>query len=409
MFRRSRQKIVVVIMAVLIMLLLGTLCVIYSSSYIEVYRKNQDMLAHHIELYKSRNASGSVDPPADTSKSDVPPDFDDAAFQLSTFYTVLISSKGTVLDVDNVSAGYSDDELAKIALKIINKKSRGKVGNLLYRYETYGDGILVAFMDNALMQESITTLFRYTLIFGGTVIILMFFLARFAAKKIVTPLEESYQRQKQFISDAGHELKTPVSVVSANAEMLEREIGRNQWLANIQYENARMGALVTQLLELARTEQVIPEMTEVDLSRLVMGEALPFESVAYEHGIRLESSVADHIRVLGNAHQLSQLVSILIDNGIRHSKSGCSVTILLFSEKKDAILSVVNEGIPIPEEQKELLFERFYRADEARNGDDKHYGLGLAIAKSIVLAHRGTIKVCCRDGLVEFRVQLSLL
>ena len=409
MFRRSRQKIVVVIMAVLIMLLLGTLCVIYSSSYIEVYRKNQDMLAHHIELYKSRNVSGSVDPPADTSKSDIPPDFDDAAFQLSTFYTVLISSKGTVLDVDNVSAGYSDDELAKIALKIINKKSRGKIGNLLYRYETYGDGILVAFMDNALMQESITTLFRYTLIFGGTVIILMFFLARFAAKKIVTPLEESYQRQKQFISDAGHELKTPVSVVSANAEMLEREIGRNQWLANIQYENARMGALVTQLLELARTEQVIPEMTEVDLSRLVMGEALPFESVAYEHGIRLESSVADHIRVQGNAHQLSQLVSILIDNGIRHSKSGCSVVISLFSEKKNAILSVVNEGMPIPEEQKELLFERFYRADEARNGDDKHYGLGLAIAKSIVLAHRGTIKVCCRDGLVEFRVQLSLL
>lgn len=126
MFRRSRQKIVVVIMAVLIMLLLGTLCVIYSSSYIEVYRKNQDMLAHHIELYKSRNVSGSVDPPADTSKSDIPPDFDDAAFQLSTFYTVLISSKGTVLDVDNVSAGYSDDELTKIALKIINKKSRGK-------------------------------------------------------------------------------------------------------------------------------------------------------------------------------------------------------------------------------------------------------------------------------------------
>ena len=409
MFKKSRQKIVVVIMVVLIVLLLGTLCVIYSLSYIEVYRKNQDMLAHHIELYETHNISGSVDPPMDTSKPDLPPDFDDAAFQLSTFYTVLISPEDTVLDVDNVSVRYSDDELARIAIKIINKKARGKVGNLLYRYEAYGDCILVAFMDNAIMQQSITTLFRYTLIFGGTVIILMFFLARFAAKKIVTPLEESYQRQKQFISDAGHELKTPVSVVSANAEMLEREIGCNQWLANIQYENARMGALVTQLLELARTEQVIPEMTEVDLSRLVMGEALPFESVAYECGIQLKSCVADNIRVLGNAHQLSQLVSILTDNGIRHSKSGRSVVISLFSEKKNAILSVVNEGMPIPEEQKELLFERFYRADEARNGDDKHYGLGLAIAKSIILAHKGTIKVCCKDGFVEFRVQLSLL
>lgn len=409
MFRKSRRKIVVVIMAVLIVLLLGTLCVIYSSSYIEVYQRNQDMLEHHIELYESRNASGGVNPPANTSKPDSPLDFDDTTFQLSTFYTVLISAEGTVLDVDNVSSGYSDDELAKIALKIVNQKSRGEIGNLLYRYETYDDGILVAFMDNAIIRENITTLFRYTIIFGSIVVILMFFLARFAAKKIVMPLEESYQRQKQFISDAGHELKTPVSVVNANVEMLEREIGCNQWLANIQYENARMGALVTQLLELARTEQIIPEMTEVDLSRLVMGETLPFESVAYEHAIQLESSIADNIRVLGNAHQLSQLVSILIDNGIRHSKSDRSVVISLFPEKKNAILSVVNEGVPIPEEQRELLFERFYRADEARNGDDGHYGLGLAIAKSIVLAHSGTIKVCCKDGFVEFRVQLSLL
>lgn len=204
-------------------------------------------------------------------------------------------------------------------------------------------------------------------------------------------------------------MKTPVSVVSANAEMLERQIGSNQWLANIQHENARMGALVTQLLELARTEQVVPEMAEVDLSRLVMGEALPFESVAYEHGLELKSFVAGNIRVTGNGQQLSQLLSILIDNGIRHSQSGRSVIIKLSSEKGTAILSVVNEGTPIPEEQKELLFERFYRADEARNSEDNHYGLGLAIAKSIVLAHKGTINVCCKDGFVEFRVQLHLL
>lgn len=408
MFRKSRQKIVAVIMAVLIFLLMGTLCVIYGSSYIEVYRKNQDMLAHHIKLYETHDMPGLVNRPLDTPGPNQ--NFDDnEAFELSTFYSVLISSDGTVLDVDNVSTRYSDDELAKIALKISEGKSRGTVGNLLYRYENYGDCILVAFMDNAVMQESITTLFRYTLISGSTTILLMFFLAKFSAKKIVQPLEESYQRQKQFISDAGHELKTPVSVVSANAEMLERQIGSNQWLANIQHENARMGALVTQLLELARTEQVVPEMAEVDLSRLVMGEALPFESVAYEHGLELKSFVAGNIRVTGNGQQLSQLLSILIDNGIRHSQSGRSVIIKLSSEKGTAILSVVNEGTPIPEEQKELLFERFYRADEARNSEDNHYGLGLAIAKSIVLAHKGTINVCCKDGFVEFRVQLHLL
>lgn len=410
MFRKSRQKIVAVIMAVLIFLFVGTLCVTYASSYIEVYRKNQNMLAHHIELYKTHDIPGVVgqpnNEPAPISEFDLN---GEDTFQLSTFYSVLISNAGNILDVDNVSTRYSDEELAQIALEVADGNKQGVIGSLLYRYEKYEDCTLVAFMDNAVIQESITTLFRYTLIFGSIAILVMFFLARFAAKKIVQPLEESYQKQKQFISDAGHELKTPVSVVSANVEMLERQIGNNQWLANIQHENVRMGTLVTQLLELARTEQVNPEMSEVDFSRLVMGEALPFETVAYERGLELESQISGNICVMGNAGQLSQLTSILIDNSIRHSNSNGIVRIRLSSEKNTALLSVTNEGAPIPREQQELLFERFYRMDETRNGDDNHYGLGLAIAKAIVNTHKGTIHINCHDDLVEFQVRIPLL
>lgn len=410
MFKKSKQKIVAVIMAILVFLLIGTLCVIYGSSYIEVYRKNQDMLAHHIELYEMHDIPGFIIRPNDEPGPDHDPDFDDdATFQLSTFYSVLISQDGTILDVDNIGTGYSDEELLEIALKVSVSNDQGSVGSLLYRYKKYGDCILVAFMDNAVMQESITTLFRYTLLFGGIAIILIFFLSRYAAKKIIEPLEESYQKQKQFISDAGHELKTPVSVVSANAEMLERQIGTNQWLANIQHENARMGMLVTQLLELARTEQVVPEMSEVDLSRLVLGEALPFESVAFERGLKLESDIAEDIQITGNAGQLTQLVSILIDNGIRHSNNDGTVKIALSAEKSTALLSVLNEGAPIPEDQQDLLFERFYRMDEARNGDSNHYGLGLAIAKAIVDTHHGKINIRCFDGIVEFKVQIPLV
>ena len=119
--------------------------------------------------------------------------------------------------------------------------------------------------------------------------VLFFFLSVFLARKIVNPLEESYQKQRQFISDAGHELKTPVSIVSANAELLSREIGDNTWLKNIQYENERMGMLVGQLLDLARTENVTPQMEHIDFSRLVAGEALPFESVAFEKEDRIPS------------------------------------------------------------------------------------------------------------------------
>ena len=221
-------------------------------------------------------------------------------------------------------------------------------------------------------------------------------------------MEESYKRQKQFVSDAGHELKTPIAVVNANLELLSRQIGENQWLSNIQYENERMSALITQFLELAKTESTVPAMDNVDLSRLVYGEVLPFETMAYEQGLTLNSQLEEAIFVNGNSLQLKQLVSILIDNALRHNEGGSEIMVLLKKERGHGILSVINSGKSIPEEQKSQLFERFYRADSARTDEGGHYGLGLAIAKNIAAAHKGTIQVRCYDGKVEFFVKIPL-
>ena len=223
---------------------------------------------------------------------------------------------------------------------------------------------------------------------------------------IIRPLEENHMKQKQFISDAGHELKTPISVVSANAELLSREIGENQWLVNIQYENERMGALVTQLLDLARMEHVTPPMEPVDFSHLVSGEILPFESMIYEKGMALHCEIQDHIMVYGNAMQLKQITAILLDNAMNHSQKGGEILLTLQKAHGRAVFSVCNDGDEIPAEQCKHLFDRFYRLDEARNGEDKHYGLGLAIAKTIAVGHHGKIEVKCHDGKVQFIVSL---
>ena len=167
--------------------------------------------------------------------------------------------------------------------------------------------------------------------------------------------------------------------------------------------------LVAQLLDLARTENVAPQMEQVDFSRLVAGEALPFESVAFEKGLVLNSNIANGIGVVGNTTQLKQIVSILLDNAIRHSKGGGEVWLSLTKEHGIAKLSVINKGDEIPAEQREQIFERFYRVDTARNGEDKHYGLGLAIAKAIATSHKGYIKVGCFDGFVEFKVQIPTI
>ncbi len=423
-------------MSILVLLWVGTLGIIYASSYLEKSRQNQQMLQAHAKMYvlsqsleasvekgepgssdglgSSDGAQGSDEPePPSDARPDDKRSFDpqSPAFQLSTFYTVALDYDGELLEINNESqAVHSDDELVELAKSVVSgDKQYGTNDNLAFYITDKGDYMLVSFMDNTLVNESAMTLMRYTLIYGGVALVLFFFLSVFLARKIVKPLEENYQKQKQFISDAGHELKTPVSVVSANAELLCREIGDNKWLSNIQYENERMGTLVAQLLELARTENVTPQMERVDLSRLVAGEVLPFESIAFEKGLSLSSDIADGISVEGNSAQLKQLVAILLDNAISHSKGQHApdkISLTLSKEHKFAKLSVINKGDEIPKEQREQIFERFYRVDSARSGEDNHYGLGLAIAKTIATYHKAHIEVQCYDGLVEFVVKI---
>lgn len=446
MFKKSRRRIVAVILSLLVVLLFGTFCVIYLASYADMTKENRSLLEQYVASYSlpgsredsqemtdlrtplpgdsttgSSSGTGAPlagEPPAD----DLPAVPDRSAggrsarpgeppmLELSTFYSVAVSKEGQVLKVDTADiSGFDEEALKDLALEILESgKEAGVRSNLIYRTEDKGEYLLVAFLDNTVMMESVATLINYTLIFGGIALLVIFFLARYLANRIVAPLEESYLSQRQFISDAGHELKTPVAVMNANIDLLSREIGENPWLANIQYENERMSALVIQLLELARAENVTPQMEQLDLSRLVFGETLPFETVAYENGLTLETQITDQICVSGNSVQLKQLTSILIDNAIRHSVRGSEVQVILRKEKNHAFLSVRNDGEEIPPEQLQRLFERFYRTDAARTGEDGHYGLGLAIAKAIAQAHKGTVDVRCGQGKVEFTVKLPV-
>lgn len=415
MFKKSRIKIVASIMSVLVLLWVGTLGVIYAFSYFEMSKQNQQMLRGHAEMYRLSQNMNDFPPerPRPNGNPAPNPEFDPESpkFQLSTFYTVAISNDGKVIEIKNdPSTVYSDEELEKFAKDVIlDGKIYGNKNNLAFYMMDKGGYVLVSFMDNTVVNESAMTLFRYTLIFGAVFLVVVFFLSVYLAKKIVNPLELSYQKQKQFISDAGHELKTPLSVVSANAELLSRELPDNQWLKNIQYENERMGILVTNLLDLARTENVAPQMDHIDFSRLVSGEVLPFESVAFEKGLSLNCNIINDIGVVGNSTQLKQIVSILLDNAIRYSKDSEAVHLSVFKERGMAHLSVVNKGDEIPPSQREQIFERFYRVDTVRNSEEKHYGLGLAIAKAIVVSHKGKIEVRCYDGFVELRVQIPAI
>ena len=405
MFKKSKWKIVASLLLILVLVLFGTFCVIYWASYAQMSEENRRLLEQYADGYSLRENVPEKAPGNRPGGNPMAP----PRLELSTFYSVAVSESGEILRVDTADvSSIEEDALVQLALSLLDSgKTDGMEQNLLYHVAEKGEYQLVAFLDNTVMQESTMTLLTYTLIFGLAAIIPLFFFARYLAGRIVSPLEESYKRQRQFISDAGHELKTPVAVMNANLELLSREIGENQWLSNLQYENERMSGLIAQLLDLARTENVSPPMEPVDFSRLTLGETLPFESVAFENGLQLETEIADGVCVDGSDLQLKQLVSILTDNAIRHSENGKKVVLRLKKDRGNALLSVLNSGAPIPPEQRLQLFDRFYRGDEART-DTHHYGLGLAIAKAIAESHHGSIQVFCADGQVEFCVKLPL-
>ena len=213
MFKQSRRKIVAAIMSILVLLWAGTLGIIYASSYFDVKKQNEQMLRSYAQMHVLPPHSEGMMPPGRPVSGGNPgfkPGFDPEApkFQLTTFYTVAISYDGKALEIKNDSPTvYTDDALEQMAMRIIDdNKSTGALDNLRFLKTDKNGYTLVVFMDNTVVNQSAITLFRYTLIFGGVAMALFFFLSQFLAKKIVAPLEESYQKQRQFISDAGHEL-----------------------------------------------------------------------------------------------------------------------------------------------------------------------------------------------------------
>lgn len=413
MFKKAKQKIVVSIMAVLIGIFAGILTLIYASSYVSVSRQNYAMLEQRAKIINGAERKGEKSENKGNGKRLHNDNLEigkgklfkgNRKIELETFYSVILNSNGNAYVSDNGAAGiYSENELITLAQKV-KDKSKGNIGNLVFLVTLREDQTVVLFMDNTIFRDSFTRLFNFTLIFGLAAIIVFFFVSNIIAGKIVKPMEQSYLKQKQFTSDAGHELKTPVAAVNANIEILRREIGENQWLNNISFENKRMEQLVLELLELANNENTKMQMEQLDFSKMVTGAILPLEAAAYEKNIVFKTDIDEQIIIQGNKAKLEQLVTILVDNAVSHTEKG-EVQIHLNRQKDKTVLSITNPGAEIPVLEREKIFERFYRIDDA-HASDGHFGLGLAIAKSVVQAHNGIITVNCPPGLVCFTVKL---
>lgn len=328
--------------------------------------------------------------------------------QIEGMYYILIENSKIIQNSD-IS---KDETIENYALKVSEKNNEsGIIGKYIYKTrEIRPNTISVMLMEN---EETILHAKRIIII-SITISILSLIVIYIIAKKvsefIIKPVEETFEKQKQFISDASHELKTPLAVIEANADVLENEIGDNKWMKYIQNEIESMNRLINELLLLAKIENIdnLREYNQFNLSKEAEIIVSMFESMSYEKNVKMHSNIQENISMYGNKEDIEHILSTLIDNAIKHTDAQKEVMLELFKEKNEIIIQVRNMGEPIPEEEKEKIFERFYRIDKSRNRSEKRYGLGLAIAKATVLKYNGTINVLYDNGFTIFKVTIPV-
>ena len=327
-------------------------------------------------------------------------------------YVVSIDDKNNILSVINYTAGgLKYDEIMDLTKKYLSNKNVNNIENLyLNKYIYYlSKNNQLIILDNSLINAKLLSSLNLSIILFIFFEIIIIYFSHYLTKWLVKPVEESFIKQKRFLCEASHELKAPLSVVMASADMLDENPNETKWLNNIKSESERMNKLVINLLELAKSEDLNEKevFNNINLSKLIETSVLSFESLAFENGIKLTYLIEENVMFNCNSDRIRELLGILLDNAIKHTIDNEDVNVKMFKDKDFIIIEVKNKGKEIDKKDREKIFERFYRADESRNRNDNRYGLGLSIAKNIVTNHKGKISVNCADGYTTFKVKFK--
>lgn len=314
---------------------------------------------------------------------------------LSNYYTITLNENGEITEWSSDREDlYDESSMQAFADQVLAGGSdSGRIGTQFYRLSEKNENRLLIVLDARLELAAGERVLMITLLVAGIACVLLSFGAWLLIRRMVRPVDEAFRRQRQFVWDASHELKTPLAVIQANADVLANETGENEYLGFIRSEIRRADSLVRNLLTLARMDQgtVRPDMRPLNLSETVLSVLLPFESTVYEAGKTLESDIAEEVFVQGDEGMMQQLTVILLSNALKYSDEHGTIRIRLTRKGRSCELRVENTGEGIGPEDLTRIFDRFYRTDRSRNSETGGEGLGLAIAKSIVEAHHGRI------------------
>lgn len=409
MIRKLRLKFVAICMA----LVTAILAVVFFSVYLSMARNISDLSRQVLYRVSQEETIGGM------TRPDISIAIGGDRVLLPYFTVNVWPSRGGGYTAQITGGTYSNledtEELTAILQDCLSQnRQEGTVSGYHLRYLRQDNGLYekLAFVDMSMEQAVLRRMMGSYLVIALAALSLLLGVSVLLSHWATRPVEKAWKQQRQFLSDTSHELKTPLTVILSNAELLEQtELPDKpaRWTDNILSEAGRMRSLVEEMLTLARADNMVRTavMAEVSLSDVAADCALAFEPVAFEAGKPLEYQIADGTLVLGDGDKLRQLISILLDNAIKYGADGGTITLSLQKTDRQARLTVSNPGDPIPPEQLGRLFERFYRADVSR-GEKSGFGLGLPIARTIAEEHKGTLRAESDAGSTRFIYTMML-
>lgn len=328
------------------------------------------------------------------------------------YYVAYVGEERTIISADYTHIAIKNIEGVSRQINAIlsSDKQRGYVDS--YRYgrfdSSFGEMIIV--VDCTTDLSTVDTLLTITLVTIISCIAAVLVILTVASKRVLRPFEENREKQRRFITDAGHELKTPIAIIQSNAEVMEMIDGENKWLSNIKAQTARMSRLVKELIELSKMDEQIlseKEKQHIVLSEIVYNSVESFRVPAESKGIELKADIAPNVAVMGDLEDIVRLVGILLDNAIKYADDRKEVSVKLFQKSKKAFIVVSNTCAGLDRASVPKFFDRFYRSDLSRSSETGGYGIGLSMAQMIVQNHRGKLSAAYSDDeVITFTAEL---
>ncbi|MBQ9609836.1 MAG: HAMP domain-containing histidine kinase [Lachnospiraceae bacterium] len=437
MIKTLQKKFIVTAMiaiSVLVIVLLGTVNVV---NIIRINNQNNSMMEMLAGSDRGRSDFGDIPPEFQdgeipendfSDENDFPMSdnrMDNDRFKLfnpilnendklaAVYFLVRLDENDNVIFTDIKHISSVDEEAASSYAKdvIDSGKKRGRTDS--YRYlvtdSPDGNGRTIVFLDVHTHRQSILAVAIASLGIGILGWVLMLLLIIALSKKAIRPIAENIERQKQFITDAGHEIKTPLAIILANTDAMELHNGENKWSKNIRKQTSRLSELMQRMLSLAKMDEGTANLKfeELNISKIVNELASSFKEPANKKNIKIEKEITEDVVCKADKESITQLVNIMIDNAVKYADEDSVINIKLKKTDKKMKLSIANKCSNLPDIPPEKMFDRFYRGDSARTQKSGGFGIGLSVAQAVAEAHKGHISASYKDdNIISFVVEI---